>query len=39
LGLAIARQIIEEKHQGNITVKSVLGEGTEFIIGLDISRK
>ncbi|AFY44872.1 ATP-binding sensor histidine kinase [Nostoc sp. PCC 7107] len=37
LGLAIARQIVEEKHGGTITVNSVLGEGTEFIISLPIA--
>ncbi len=36
LGLAIASQIVEEKHNGKITVNSVLGEGTEFIISLSI---
>ena len=36
LGLAIARQIIEEKHKGSITVNSVPGAGTEFIITLPI---
>jgi signal transduction histidine kinase len=37
LGMAIARQIVEEKHGGKITVNSVLGEGTEFIISLPIT--
>ncbi|MEA5569456.1 sensor histidine kinase [Calothrix sp. UHCC 0171] len=36
LGLAIARQIIEDTHTGKITVNSVFGEGTEFIIFLPI---
>ena len=36
LGLAIAHQIIEEKHQGKITVISELGKGTEFIIQLPV---
>lgn len=34
LGLAIARQIIEEKHGGAIACESALGQGTEFIIFL-----
>ncbi|MBD2436308.1 ATP-binding sensor histidine kinase [Nostoc sp. FACHB-110] len=36
LGLAIAKQIVAEKHGGQITVNSVLGEGTEFIIQLPV---
>ncbi|MBD2440269.1 ATP-binding sensor histidine kinase [Nostoc sp. FACHB-110] len=36
LGLAIAKQIVAEKHCGQITVNSVLGEGTEFIIQLPV---
>ncbi|MBD2494252.1 AAA family ATPase [Nostoc sp. FACHB-280] len=36
LGMAIAKQIVEEKHGGQITVYSVLGEGTEFIIQLPV---
>ncbi len=35
LGLSIAYQIIQ-KHQGNIEVKSVVGEGTEFLICLPV---
>ena len=34
LGMAIARQIIEEKHGGKIACISELGKGTEFIISL-----
>ncbi|NEQ78385.1 MAG: response regulator [Okeania sp. SIO2C9] len=34
LGMAIAKQIVTEKHGGTITCKSELGEGTEFIISL-----
>ncbi|MEH2321852.1 ATP-binding sensor histidine kinase [Nostoc sp.] len=34
LGLAIARQIVESIHGGKLTVNSVLGEGTEFIIAI-----
>ncbi|MBE9206547.1 hypothetical protein IQ244_08460 [Nostoc sp. LEGE 06077] len=36
LGLAIARQIVEEKHNGKIAVNSVMGEGTEFLLALPI---
>ncbi|MDJ1182981.1 trifunctional serine/threonine-protein kinase/ATP-binding protein/sensor histidine kinase [Roseofilum casamattae] len=37
LGMAIARQIIEEKHAGAIACRSELGKGTTFIISLPIS--
>ncbi len=37
LGLAIARQIIVEKHGGNLICSSELGQGTEFIITLPVS--
>ena len=36
LGMAIARQIVEEKHGGTITCNSALGKGTEFIIAIPI---
>ncbi|MBD1846736.1 hypothetical protein H6F89_25665 [Cyanobacteria bacterium FACHB-63] len=36
LGLAIAHQIITEKHQGTIKVKSTLGKGTEFTIAIPL---
>jgi len=36
LGMAIARQIVEEKHGGTITCTSELGKGTTFAIGLPI---
>ena len=36
LGLAIARQIVVEKHGGSLEVRSELGQGTEFCIGLPI---
>ncbi|MBD2579579.1 ATP-binding sensor histidine kinase [Oscillatoria sp. FACHB-1406] len=36
LGLTIARQIIVEKHDGAIVVRSHLGEGTEFEIALPL---
>ncbi len=32
LGLSIARQILLEKHGGNLEVNSQLGKGTEFVI-------
>jgi two-component system, NtrC family, sensor kinase len=34
LGLAVAHQIIVEKHRGTIEVNSTVGEGTEFAIAL-----
>ena len=37
LGMAIARQIVEEKHGGTITCSSDLGKGTEFILTLPLS--
>ena len=36
LGMAIARQIVEEKHGGTITCNSQLGKGTEFVIAIPI---
>lgn len=36
LGMAIARQIVEEKHGGTITCNSELGKGTEFVIAIPI---
>ncbi|MDZ8104059.1 MAG: ATP-binding sensor histidine kinase, partial [Nostoc sp. DedQUE12a] len=36
LGLAIARQIVEETHGGKLYCNSVLGEGTEFIIEIQV---
>lgn len=38
LGLSICRQIIEEHHGGNITVRSAAGEGTRFIIELPLDK-
>ena len=35
LGLSIAKAIIE-KHNGTIECRSVMGEGTEFVISLPI---
>ncbi|MGA9381102.1 MAG: hybrid sensor histidine kinase/response regulator [Phormidium sp.] len=39
LGLAIARQIVVEKHGGSIQLKSSLGEGSELAIVLPIKLK
>ncbi|MGB6167069.1 MAG: HAMP domain-containing sensor histidine kinase, partial [Geitlerinemataceae cyanobacterium] len=36
LGMAIARQIVEEKHGGSISCASELGKGTQFSIVLSI---
>ncbi|UKO97663.1 trifunctional serine/threonine-protein kinase/ATP-binding protein/sensor histidine kinase [Nostoc sp. UHCC 0870] len=36
LGLSISYQVIVEKHKGNLTCISTLGEGTEFIIEFPI---
>ena len=36
LGLAVARQIVVEKHGGAIEVKSTLSKGTEFILILPV---
>ncbi|MBE9129662.1 HAMP domain-containing histidine kinase, partial [Coleofasciculus sp. LEGE 07081] len=38
LGLAISYQIIVEKHKGQISCVSTLGEGTEFIIEIPIRK-
>ncbi|MEH2254324.1 trifunctional serine/threonine-protein kinase/ATP-binding protein/sensor histidine kinase [Nostoc sp.] len=37
LGLTIARQIVEETHDGRLSCNSVLGEGTEFVIEIPVS--
>ena len=37
LGLSIARQIVEEKHGGQLSFTSQLGKGTEFAIALPIT--
>jgi len=34
LGLAVAGQIVVEKHSGMLEVSSTLGRGTEFTISL-----
>ena len=36
LGLSICRQIIEEKHGGNLSCISAPGEGTEFVIEIPL---
>ena len=38
LGLAIVRQIVVEKHHGDITVHSIVGAGTEFVITLPVKQ-
>ncbi|MGF1492677.1 MAG: ammonium transporter [Microcoleaceae cyanobacterium] len=38
LGLSISREIIMDRHHGNLECQSVLGEGTQFIIRLPIHR-
>jgi len=37
LGMAIAKQIIEEKHGGSIEVQSTIGQGTTIIIKLPVA--
>jgi signal transduction histidine kinase len=37
LGLSIARQIVVDKHDGEITVNSTIGMGTEFVIMLPLN--
>jgi Signal transduction histidine kinase regulating C4-dicarboxylate transport system len=39
LGLSISHDIIVKKHNGILDVKSVIGEGTEFIIKLPLEQK
>jgi len=39
LGLSISYSIIVEKHEGQLTCISTLGEGTEFVIKLPIQQK
>jgi signal transduction histidine kinase len=39
LGMAIARQIVVEKHGGTLTCTSELGKGTEFAIALPLVKK
>lgn len=37
LGLAVVKRIIEERHNGKIEIKTVVGEGTSFYIKLPLS--
>ncbi|MGD2183584.1 hybrid sensor histidine kinase/response regulator [Lusitaniella coriacea] len=37
LGLSISQQIVEEKHGGELTCYSVLGQGTEFVIKIPMN--
>ncbi|AFY55222.1 fused histidine kinase/response regulator receiver domain protein [Rivularia sp. PCC 7116] len=36
LGLSIAREIIVDKHKGNLTFNSEIGKGTEFVIQIPV---
>ncbi len=36
LGLSISRQIVEEKHRGQLSCLSTLGKGTELIVQIPI---
>jgi two-component system, NtrC family, sensor kinase len=38
LGLSISHQIVVDNHKGSLTVKSALGEGTEFLIKIPDKR-
>ena len=38
LGLAIARQIVEENHEGTLTLDTSQTQGAAFVIQLPISR-
>ncbi|MCF2147002.1 trifunctional serine/threonine-protein kinase/ATP-binding protein/sensor histidine kinase [Desmonostoc muscorum LEGE 12446] len=38
LGLSISYQIIVDKHKGNLTCNSTLGEGTEFVIEIPMQQ-
>jgi signal transduction histidine kinase len=37
LGLAIARKIVEETHGGTLEIRSEVGQGSEFRIGLPLA--
>jgi signal transduction histidine kinase len=39
LGLAISQQIVVEKHGGQLSCISVLGQGTEFIVEIPLQPK
>ncbi|BBD58208.1 response regulator receiver sensor signal transduction histidine kinase [Nostoc sp. HK-01] len=39
LGLSISHQIVVDKHGGNITCKSIPGNGTEFIVKIPIQQR
>ncbi|AFY30889.1 sensor histidine kinase [Calothrix sp. PCC 7507] len=39
LGLSISQQIIVEKHQGKLKCNSQLGQGTEFVIEMNLTAK
>ncbi|WP_373530695.1 sensor histidine kinase [Nostoc sp.] len=39
MGLSISHQIVVEKHGGELTCKSEMGNGTEFIISLPIQKQ
>jgi signal transduction histidine kinase len=38
-GLAIARAVVVEKHQGSLTFESVPGQGTTFTLSLPLTRE
>jgi signal transduction histidine kinase len=38
LGLSISYQIIVDKHKGNLTCNSKIGEGTEFVIEIPMQQ-
>ncbi len=38
LGLAITCEMVVEKHKGNISCVSALGQGTEFIVEIPVNR-
>jgi len=36
LGLSISQQIVQQKHNGQLSFTSVLGKGSEFVIEISI---